>query len=103
MRCFASGALPMVRPYETLDGQAVDIPLLAGQSTPIIIPTNEKIFEGEPDPHPLRPGFVSAYLMGWIDYLDDDGNQRRTAFCRQWSTMTKRFHVIDDPDYEHAE
>jgi hypothetical protein len=41
--------------------------------------------------------------MGWINYADDLGFVRRTAFCRRFNPESGRFVAVDDPDYEHAE
>ena len=44
------------------------------------------------------------WVLGWLEYSDDLGNPRRTAFCRDWSISTERFcPVKDDPDYENAD
>jgi hypothetical protein len=42
------------------------------------------------------------YFFGYIDYLDDMGIGRRTAFCRQFDDKTRRFTAIKDDDYEYS-
>ena len=42
------------------------------------------------------------YFFGYIDYLDNIGTKRRTAFCRQYNPTTRRFTAIDDDDYEYS-
>src|SRR5579863_344111 len=98
------GPLPMERPYEALNGQSVNIPLLPGQSVPIPLPTNGgEIVKLEGGSTAPIPAGGNAYVMGWVEHIDDMGNRRRTAFCRQWSTITRRFSAISDADYEYAE
>lgn len=47
---------------------------------------------------------LHAYVLGWIDYDDDLGLSRRTAFCRHYDRARDRFsRVRNDPDYEHAD
>lgn len=45
----------------------------------------------------------AIYVMGWIEYKDDLGFIRRTAFCRRYDANRRRFFPVDDPDYEHAD
>ena len=42
------------------------------------------------------------YFFGYIDYRDDIGTIRRTAFCRLYNRETKRFTKVDDEDYEYS-
>lgn len=42
------------------------------------------------------------YFFGYIDYLDDGGITRRTAFCRQLNIETYRFTAIQGDDYEYS-
>ena len=42
------------------------------------------------------------YFFGYIDYLDNIGTTRRTAFCRRYIHETKRFTKVDDEDYEYS-
>jgi hypothetical protein len=46
-----------------------------------------------------------AFFMGWIDYLDDTGLRRRTAFCREFLQKDggARFYAVNDPDYEYEQ
>jgi len=45
----------------------------------------------------------TIYVMGRIEYKDDLGFIRRTAFCRKYDANGRRFFPVDDPDYEHAD
>lgn len=47
-------------------------------------------------------GLDDLYFFGYIDYLDDVGTNRRTAFCRRYIQETKRFAKVDDEDYEYS-
>lgn len=42
------------------------------------------------------------YFFGYIDYWDNSGTARRTAFCRQLNIETYRFNVIQGDDYEYS-
>jgi hypothetical protein len=103
--------LPMDRPYE---GKAGNNPITAGCVLPPAGVWVGMISEPNPfpdfEPMPVvnaqtgithYPGGV--YVMGWLEYSDDNGFIRRTAFCRKYDWDKKRFFAEDDPDYEHAE
>ena len=47
-------------------------------------------------------GLNDLYFFGHIDYLDNIGTTRRTAFCRRYSRETKRFVKVEDEDYEYG-
>src|SRR5207247_1244705 len=40
----------------------------------------------------------SRYILGWIDYRDDIGIDRRTAFCSRYEPATGRFVKVYDLD-----
>lgn len=44
----------------------------------------------------------SFYFFGYIDYLDNLGIIRRTAFCRQFNIKTKLFTKVEYEDYEYS-
>ena len=48
-------------------------------------------------------GYWHLYVMGWVDYFDELGTRRRTAFCREFIPNKGRFFPVSDPDYEHEE
>lgn len=48
-------------------------------------------------------GTLNLYLTGWIDYADELGLVRRTAFCRRYHSDWDRFVKVDDPDYEYTD
>ncbi|MBU2519195.1 MAG: hypothetical protein KKB57_16545 [Proteobacteria bacterium] len=54
-------------------------------------------------PEMLPEKMHDEYLVGYINYRDNNGNIRQTAFCRKYDFGTKRFTRVDDPDYEYAD
>jgi hypothetical protein len=44
-----------------------------------------------------------VYCLGFIQYRDDVGTKRRTAFCLHYDVQTDRFDRVDDPNYEYAD
>jgi hypothetical protein len=102
------GPLPMQRPYEGNNGNYPIMGTISagGRATAIFessatldISHTELGSIEFPDLEPLW----HIWVMGWIEYADELGFGRRTAFCRRWDHRTNRFVVVDDPDYEHAE
>lgn len=52
----------------------------------------------------LRKDRIRILLLGYIQYRDDSGNIRRTAFCRQMGEHDPpRFSAVTDPDYEYGD
>jgi hypothetical protein len=51
--------------------------------------------------NPIMVGEI--FLTGRVDYRDDTGAVRRTAFHRSYNQETKRFSIVDDPDYEYSD
>jgi hypothetical protein len=47
-------------------------------------------------------GVDDLYFFGYIDYRDNTGTTRRTAFCRRYIRETKRFTKVKDEDYEYS-
>jgi hypothetical protein len=47
------------------------------------------------------------YVMGWVQYVDGMNLARRAAFCRLYGVAINerhpRFHIVEDPDYEHED
>jgi hypothetical protein len=102
------GPLPMRRPYEGQDAhnpisgrvEAGDRRTLSFNSDePLNIGHTEIGLMGYPDFKPVW----SVYVMGWIEYKDDLGFERRTSFCRKFEPTINRFVPINDPDYENQE
>ena len=61
-------------------------------------PVQRRIGGNDPAPIPL-----DLYVLGWIDYRDDLGITRRTAFCRRYERTRDRFIAVKDRDYEYAD
>lgn len=108
--------LPAKPPFD--DG--IDLPypitLETGQSTPesvyledaILAAVRNKIATASWDkpasevlgkPVSATPNCI--YFLGYLLYRDDIGTVRRTAFCRLYDFRTKRFTIVQDPDYEY--
>lgn len=95
--------LPMERPYE---GENPSIPSLRislqpGQSIPLPFGSTKQIDERELDQ--ILAGHLLIYVLGFVAYIDKLGMERRTAFCRQYDHLRRRFFAVEDPDYEHEE
>jgi hypothetical protein len=48
--------------------------------------------------HDRKPIF-----LGYIEYIDQAGMTRRTAFLREYDPATRRFNQVNHPDYEYQE
>jgi hypothetical protein len=101
--------LPMHRPYEGSNGNLA-VPrgrLAPGQSFPLTFVSDEVIGEGAQtigNTQIIRG--VRLFVMGWIEYSDDIGIVRRTAFCREFKAGPwddGRFRRVKNRDYEHEE
>ena len=92
----------MSRPYE---GENANDPigagavLLPGESLAGKFQSNDFLTQ---EASRVREGNWPLYVMGWIEYADDAGTQRRTVFCRKYDGSERRFLAETDPDYEHA-
>lgn len=95
--------LPMERPYEGKNGNsAIRATIPAGGSIPLQFQSDRPLGEREPDDI-LSRGNCQIYVLGWVEYEDLRSVRRRTAFCRKYDPVRRRFFPIDDPDYEHEE
>lgn len=97
-------ALPMHRPYDHL-GQTNPVRGVLQPGTSFV---GSFMSERPMDEHAAEIWQAGnqwhLYIMGWIEYKDDLGFVRRTAFCRQFDVRRgRRFFAVDDPDYEHAD
>jgi hypothetical protein len=92
--------LPALPPFEGERNTIGPMELGNGVSKPIVISTSEKglRFLETKLAHGDR-----MYFLGYIQYRDDLGNERRTAFCRGYSGKNKRFHAISVPDYDYVD
>jgi len=102
------GLLPMRRPYEGDNGNnPVQGRIEAGgRATALFLSDKPLELSHTELGHPSFPDFDpvwTLYIMGWIEYADGLGFERRMAFCRKYDHRTDRFIAIDDPDYEHTD
>jgi hypothetical protein len=104
------GGLPMRRPYEGENGNNPVGGILNAGETRTGVFTSERPLDVDPleifntlAVGHLRQYDLALYVMGWVEYADDLGFVRRTAFCRWLNPMRNYFMVVDNPDYEHAE
>jgi hypothetical protein len=107
------GTLPMERPYEGKNGNnpiAIKSVLPPGGVEVGLFSDGNPFPDFDPMPffvvgnQSANQVFLAAvYVMGWIEYSDGLGFNRRTAFCRKYDPDKGRFFAIEDPDYEHAE
>jgi hypothetical protein len=44
-----------------------------------------------------------VYFFGYLRFRDEVGLVRSIGFCRQYDPISKRFNVVNDPDYEYAD
>jgi hypothetical protein len=45
----------------------------------------------------------SLLFLGYVDYVDEAGRKRQTAFLRQFDFKAGRFGPIEHPDYEYQD
>jgi hypothetical protein len=102
------GPLPMRWPYEGLDGNNPILGTIeAGGRKTAIFSSTEAIPVGHTEIGLMNyhdfNAVWSIYVMGWIEYRDNLGFERRTSFCRKFEPTSNRFVAVDDPDYEIVE
>jgi len=99
--------LPMRRPYEGNDGNnPVAGKIEPGGRLTAVFQSKELLPISQIEIGMMGYDYSPSwrvYIMGWIEYSDDLGIGRRTAFCRRFDPTTNRFMPVDDPDYEKAE
>jgi hypothetical protein len=94
--------LPMKHPYEGKEGNhplPIGANLLPGETLTAIFQSEDYLTH---EAQRVREGNWPLYIMGWIEYKDDVGTQRRMAFCRRYDRSKGRFVIEDDPYYEHG-
>jgi len=95
--------LPMERPYEGKNGNnpaPAGTSLLPGVTLTITFQSDDFLTH---EAQRVREGNWPLYVMGWVEYKDDVGTERRMAFCRRYDGTKRRFVVEKDPDYDRAE
>lgn len=96
--------LPMVRPYEGREPSPVDImtvPIPAGSS--IFLTFSDNVFATQEEADRAREGHHPVYILGFLVYKDDLDVARRTAFCRRYDSVNRRFVIVENTDYEYEE
>jgi hypothetical protein len=98
--------LPMSRPYEGENGNlgVTTIWIEPGASVPILFST-QLIASDIKDDTFVDARQQTIFAMGWVEYMDQAGRSRRSAFCRPYVSSKRRFMhgEENDPDYEHEE
>jgi hypothetical protein len=104
-RVFINERLPLDSPCGTQTATNVHIPLSPGvdKQLEFRLGTAEDLWVRNTQPEQLNTGKRFLWVMGWIEYTDELGNSRRSAFCRQWDPSSLRFVPVADADYEHAD
>jgi len=105
---WSEAGLPMRRPYEGQNGNGAVpfVRLIPGQSVPTQFRSDEPMIEHGRTIGSQVIRALRLFVMGWIEYRDDVGVLRRTAFCREFTRGPwdeGRFSPVDNPDYEHEE
>jgi hypothetical protein len=100
--------LPMKRPYEGNSGNLSlpQSPISPGQSVPFQFKSDEAIGHGAETIGSNVIQKLRLFVMGWVEYRDDIGIIRRTAFCREFERGPwdyGGFRRVENEDYEHEE
>ena len=97
---YDTGAVLIAKKQEIQPGQSVQCPFTGvGPSARQL----EDAFTPNRNPS-IPPGQnLYTYILGWIEYADELGLTRRTAFCQRYDLSLRRFITVDDPDYEYAD
>ena len=95
--------LPMERPYaQEIGSHLPGVQICSGGAKKIQFSSDRPITERESGAVLIDSGGW-IYVMGWIEYADDAGTRRRTAFCQKYDASKRRFYPVSDRDYEHEE
>jgi hypothetical protein len=99
----ANWDLPAIPPYQDYGEDRIGRHTLPS-GTSVSITVDGKGTQPIKDLTTLRKDRIRILLLGYIQYRDDSGNIRRTAFCRQMGEHDPpRFSAVTDPDYEYAD
>jgi len=96
----------MSRPYEG-EGGNLGVPenwIEPGASVPILFSSTLIAVDIGTDTF-VDATHQTIFAMGWVEYIDQAGHLRRTAFCRPYVSTKRRFMRSEenDPDYEQEE
>jgi hypothetical protein len=101
--------LPAIPPFDDAGDITGPIRLGAGESGPLTVELDpqgaivQAVRSGELAN--VAQGDIAGdiHFFGYMQYRDNIGIVRRTAFCRRYDIRTRRFSVVDDPDYEFSD
>jgi hypothetical protein len=94
--------LPAIPPYTDFGNEFLGTPTFeSGTSKPFTATDPGAIVPS--DKTRIYDGGLRYRLLGYIQYRDDSGNIRRTAFCREKKPTQHRFLTVNDPDYEYED
>jgi hypothetical protein len=101
--------LPAIPPFDDDGNFPIELHLAAGESMPLTVqidftgPIITQIRLGETANAAQGDEAGNVHFFGYIQYRDNIGVVRRTAFCRRYDIRTRRFNFVDDPDYEYGD
>lgn len=78
-----------------------NVRVLPGAGLTFIKFSDQDLVEWEDDAQSVLQAFT--YFMGYIQYRDEIGILRFMAFCRRYNRQTRRFDIVDDPNYEYGD
>jgi hypothetical protein len=47
--------------------------------------------------------YLALYVVGWVDYTDELGITRRSAFCRRYEGKSDRMILAPDQEHEYTD
>jgi hypothetical protein len=87
--------------YETDTADFHNGPLSVGEGTKKWI--EDKTSLAPSDFADIEKKKVVLHVVGYVAYTDRAGVTRQTGFFRYYDAEKRRFHVIDDPEYEYQD
>jgi len=98
--------LPAIPPFDDEGDFSGTFDLIAGESTPQFVYLKREVVDAFQSAIMIDGGKLeykkSIYFFGYVQYRDQIGIVRRTAFCRLFDLKSRRFVAVADPDYEYS-
>jgi hypothetical protein len=97
----AAGAIQEAPSFDPGTAGSSDVALQPGEGKNI-----QFMDGGDLGPKQLRDityGTEILHVIGYITYRDKRGATRRTGFLRHYDRESRRFRVVDDPEYEYQD
>ena len=97
----AAGAIQEAPSFDPGTAGSSDVALQPGEGKNIQFTDG-----GDLGPKQLRDityGTEILHVIGYITYKDKRGTTRRTGFLRHYDRESRRFRVVDDPEYEYQD